>query len=278
MTEFKHCRWIPVCLHDCMTGYDAKDHHLDAGGEHRFELVMSVVVLAVVLAAILLAIGVIQGGSEPPTSSGATAQSGSATSGPTTPGPTSTPPATTGTTPTSSTPTPSTSGPATKPKDSAVAVLSSGWQPGDDTYPFDNSGIPEFEGPPKWGCMTMGKGDLGVFHVTCINDGGSFPIQPTGSGGSIYVFDCEDQCTAAQARDKVASLSKFVDPGKPTDDFVTASQTAPADDGPELVRLMLATVWERPGADKVLLVTIDALPDEVPAVQNMITSIYESAH
>lgn len=158
-----------------------------------------------------------------------------------------------------------------------MAVLSSGWQPGDDTYHFDNTGVPEFDGPPKWGCMTMGKGDLGIFHVTCINDGGTFPIRPTGSGGNIYVFDCEDRCTVAQARDKVASLSKFIDPGKQTDDFVTASQTAPADDGPDLVKLVLATVWERPSGDKIVLVTIDTLPEEVPDVQNMITSIYESA-
>ncbi len=198
-----------------MTGYDAKDH-TDAGGEHRFELMMSIVVVVVVITAVLVAIGVSRGGSRPPASSGVTEKSGAATPDPTTPGPTSTPPATTdttttGTTPSSSTPTRSTSGPAPKPKNSAVAVLSSGWQPGDDTYRFDNEGIPEFDGPPKWGCLTMGKGDLGVFHVNCINDGGTFPTEPTGSGGSIYVFECEDQCTVAQARDKVASLSKFVD-------------------------------------------------------------------
>ncbi len=52
----------------------------------------------------------------------------------------------------------------------------------------------------------------------------------------------------------------------------------PGDDGPDLVKLMLATVWERPSGDKIVLVTIDTLPDEVPDVQNMITSIYESAH
>jgi hypothetical protein len=264
-----------------MTGYDA-NRHADAGDEHRFELLMSVVVVGVVIAAILVAIGAIRGsGAPPPTPSGASSQSGM-TPEVTTPGPTSTPPATTdtrttGTTTSSSTPTQTTSGPAAKPKDSSVAVLSSGWQPGDDTYHFDNTGVPEFDGPPKWGCMTMGKGDLGIFHVTCINDGGTFPIRPTGSGGNIYVFDCEDRCTVAQARDKVASLSKFIDPGKQTDDFVTASQTAPADDGPDLVKLVLATVWERPSGDKIVLVTIDTLPEEVPDVQNMITSIYESA-
>jgi len=43
------------------------------------------------------------------------------------------------------------------------------------------------------------------------------------------------------------------------------------------VKLVLATVWERPSGDKIVLVTIDTLPEEVPDVQNMITSIYESA-
>jgi len=180
-----------------MTGYDA-NRHADAGDEHRFELLMSVVVVGVVIAAILVAIGASRGsGAPPPAPSGASSQSGM-TPEITTPGPTSTPPATTdtrttGTTTSSSTPTQTTSGPAAKPKDSSVAVLSSGWQPGDDTYHFDNTGVPEFDGPPKWGCMTMGKGDLGIFHVTCINDGGAFPIRPTGSGGNIYVFDCEDR-------------------------------------------------------------------------------------
>lgn len=42
--------------------------------------------------------------------------------------------------------------PDRSPKDSPVEVLSSGWQPGDDTYHFDNAGIPEFDGPAKWGC------------------------------------------------------------------------------------------------------------------------------
>ena len=52
-TEIKHCRRTLVCLHDLMTGYDA-NRHADAGDEHRFELLMSVVVVGVVIAAILV--------------------------------------------------------------------------------------------------------------------------------------------------------------------------------------------------------------------------------
>ncbi len=101
-------------------------------------------------------------------------------------------------------------------QDVSIEAMGPGWRPGASTFHFDNVGMPEFDGPETWGCLTMGKGDLGVFHVNCINDGGTFPTDPSGSGGSIIIFGCEAGCDITEARDKLAQATRFVDPREPS--------------------------------------------------------------
>lgn len=101
-------------------------------------------------------------------------------------------------------------------QDVSIEAMGPGWRPGASTFHFDNVGMPEFDGPETWGWLTMGKGDLGVFHVNCINDGGTFPTDPSGSGGSIIIFGCEAGCDITEARDKLAQATRFVDPREPS--------------------------------------------------------------
>lgn len=69
-----------------------------------------------------------------------------------------------------------------------------------------------------------------------------------------------------------------VDPPKPSQDFVTGSDSAPNPGDPGTVGLLMATPRESGPGDKIVVVWIEALPGEVDDLRNIIRSIYESAH
>lgn len=92
------------------------------------------------------------------------------------------------------------------------------------------------------------------------------------------MVDCRAGCDIAEARAKVAARTEFVDPVPPGQGFVTASEEAPSEKYDDMVRLIMATVWDSPAGGKIVFASFDARPSDIAGVQNMMRSIYESAH